>query len=205
MTPSELREILNARLREADEDAVLRRMGYTRVQPGNRERLHAVLGDEWLGLEGGFDFKFDSAGFLAALCEAVEVSADECRAVIASVREHIAAFRAAFQPFVWVDTGFRRADRPGTPIFVLAALESRRNLVLSGEARLADREAVIREARARVRAHYRETGGELKVWGTIRRYVLFLGKGDSLVLDTEGELQGEGPPAPTSRAGVFLR
>ena len=205
MNATNLREQLNARVRDLSRDDVLERMGYSPVCRASRDRLDKVLAENTLGLEGNdYDVKYESRGFLKALCEAVGIDYDEHEAEVEAIQERLKAERDAFQPYLFADTEFTRSDRPGMAVFILAALESKRNLRLSRQSRLAPREKVIEEGAERAQSHYRETGGELPVWGTIHRYLLFLAPGESLVIDTDGTIRGEGPRHAPSRAGMAI-
>lgn len=205
MSNSKLKDLLNAKARERSRDEVLKAMGYSPVRQSNRDRLDKILAEETLGLEGNdYDLKHDSRGFLKALCAALDIDYAEHESEVEAIHDWIVSEREAFQPYLFADTGFKRSDRPGTPIFALACLESRRNLRLSRQSRLAPREEVIAEAVDKVRSHYRETGGELYVWGTINRYLLFLAPKVSLVIDTGGGLQGQGPQHVPSRSAIAV-
>ena len=205
MSTSNLKELLSAKATEFSRDEILKAMGYSPVRQPNRDRLDKVLAEETLGLEGkDYDLKYDSRGFLKALCAALEIDYAEHESEVEAIHDWIVTERDAFQPYLFADTGFKRSDRPGTPIFVLAILESRRNLRLSRKSRLAPREEVIAEAVDKVRSHYRETGGELYVWGTINRYLLFLAPEESLVIDTDGDIEGEGPQHVPSRSAIAV-
>ena len=205
MSTSNLEALLNARARDRSRDDILKAMGYSPVRQANRDRLDKVLAEDTLGLEGNdYDLKYDSRGFLKALCDALDLDYAEHEAEVESIHDGIVAEREAFQPYLFADTGFKRADRPGLAIFILAAMESKRNLRLSRASRLASREEVIAEAVDRVREHVRETEGALPVWGTIKRYLLFLAPGESLVIGTDGVVQGQGPQYVPSRASASL-
>ena len=205
MSTSNLKELLNSKARERSRDDILKAMGYSPVRQSSRDRLDKVLADDTLGLEGkDYDLKYDSRGFLKALCEAVGLDYEKHEAEVDEIQDWIVTEREAFQPYLFADTGFKRADRPDMSVVILAALESKRNLRLSREARLAPRDKVIEEAVEMARSHYRETGGELEVWGTIERYLLFLAPGESVVIGTDGSIQGEGPRHVPSRAGVAV-
>lgn len=201
MSQNTLRELLNAGVAGRSRDEILKAMGYSPVRQANRDRLAKVLAEETLGLEGNdYDLKYDSRGFLQALCRVLDIDHREHEPEIEAIHDRIVAEREAFQPYLFADTGFQRSDRPGLSVVILAALESKRNLRLSRAARLAPREAVIEEAVKKVRSHFRQTEGKLPVWSRIQRYLLFVAPGESLVIDTDGQIQGEGPGYVPSRA-----
>lgn len=113
--------------------------------------------------------------------------------------------RNAYRPWLFVDTDFRRQDRPGLPIFALALLESRRRLALPEDTWALPWGTQLTRAQARVREHMIETDGELPVWGTIRRYLFCHAPHGKLVLDTTSHVIGDVTGMRTDRARVHLK
>lgn len=149
---------------------ILQRMGYKRPSPANLARLESVLKSDACGLDqSGFDFRFSAEAFLGALSHAVGVGDHLARAFIEEYRQAQDAQRAAFKPWVWVDTQFVRTTQP---VFALAACEHQRRLDLPEGAWQLSTRAQIQIATALVRAHYSTLGGHLGIWGEIEQYWL---------------------------------
>ncbi len=178
-------------------DALLRSMGYGRVNAQRRARLARVLNDDLLGLDHGeFDFRFDSLGFARALCEALDLPVDMVEAGLTGLHQLVAR-RRAYAPSMFVDTGFKRKSEP---VFVLAAMEGKR--WISFERTFRDLPAIqqIHTAGEHAREHFEMHGGVLPLWGAIQRYVFFHAPERSLWLAPDGRVIENGPECESSRA-----
>ncbi|WP_417519099.1 hypothetical protein [Marinobacter sp.] len=172
---------------------ILKGMGYPKATSANLERLQNVLDSDEFGLNDvGFDFKYSSEGFLRALCTVtgMEMSLTEQR--ITRVKKRLAEEKSAFQPYLWVDTGFKRKSQP---LFALAVCEHQRYLNFpKGVWRLTLDEQLGR-AQCMVREHVYETGADLGIWGKIEQYWFYYKKDAAYLLARNGEVIGkrEGP------------
>lgn len=107
-------------------EEILKAMGYSNPTSANAERLESVLESPEFGLnDGGFDFKFSSEGFLRALCTVVGMEMSLADQRITRLKKQVEEERAAFKPYLWVDTGFKRKSQP---LFALSACEHQRYL-----------------------------------------------------------------------------
>ena len=86
-------------------------------------------------------------------------------------------------PYLFVETGFRRANQP---VFVLAMLESGRRLSVRPELR--DHLEHIKEM---VVEHYQAHHGELVLWGKIDHYRYHDGRGRVYRISPDGRLLDE--------------
>ncbi len=94
---------------EWSRESILKKMGYHKPSATNLERLQKVLSSPTLGLDvGGYDLRYQSHEFVHELCRALELPLDECDANIARIKRQAEDDRAAFKPYLWVDTDFKR-------------------------------------------------------------------------------------------------
>jgi len=185
--------VLKVNESEWSREAILKKMGYHKPRATNLERLQKVLGSPVLGLDvGGYDLRYQSHEFVHELCRALELPLDECDANIARIKRQAEDDRAAFKPYLWVDTDFKRKDQR---VFVLAFLESRRYLGFPRWILRLTPEQQLVQAQELVQEHMRETEGELLIWGTIKRYWFFYAPNRSYWLAPDGEViaKNEGP------------
>jgi hypothetical protein len=184
---------------EWSREAILKKMGYHKPSATNLERLQKVLNSPTLGLDvGGYDLRYQSHEFVHELCRALELPLDECDANIARIKRQAEDDRAAFKPYLWVDTDFKRKDQR---VFVLAFLESRRYLGLPRWILRLTPEQQLVQAQELVQEHMRETEGELLIWGTIKRYWFFYAPNRSYWLAPDGEIIAKNEGAVSNRAG----
>lgn len=201
-----LPDILRRRAAGHDPDTLLQKMGYAQADQNDRARLARVLADPELGLNSAeYDFVHDSRGFLIALCQALRVDPMYRDAFLEMHDARREAERRAYKPWLFVDTGFKRSDRPGVPLFALAAMESRRRLNLPPETWTLPWSAQLAIAQQRIQAHMVETGGKLELWGTIRRYLFCYDENARLALDLEGNVLGDASQEGLSQASVQLK
>ncbi|MGE4533474.1 hypothetical protein [Halomonas sp.] len=203
---SDLPQQIQQRAQFRAEDDLLRQMGYAKPHRRHRKRLASVLADPVLGLEAPmYDFVHGRRDFLRALCRALRIPEHSCRAFIAERDALEKAECQAYQPWLFVDTGFRRSDRPGMPLFALALLEHRRRLKLPAYTWRLPWEQQLVLAQARVREHMAESGGELKVWGRIQRYLFCYAEDHKLEIAPSGEVLGDASGTGLSRSSVTLK
>ena len=107
-------ERLKKRLLKSDEDAVLKKMGYASPKKA-RHRLESLLESpdikSWLA-SGGYDFRYDGRGFLRKLWEVLELPPDSLEKEISRIDEKAVALAKMRQPYIFIDTHFRRKSEP---------------------------------------------------------------------------------------------
>ena len=185
---------------------LLRRMGYHSVGPKARERLTRVLSDPQLGLDTPeYDFHFASRAFSEALCHVLAMDPSDYLPVLDAIEAHLEEARNAYKPWLFVDTGFKRPDRPGTALFVLAVMESTRRIRLPPETFQLPWEQQLQCAQQAVRQHMAESGGELKLWGRIQRYLFCYAEDQKLELSTSGEVVGDASETGLSKASFNMK
>src|SRR5690606_15560059 len=102
--------------------------------------------------------------------------------------------RTAFKPFLFVDTGFRRA---GQSIAVLALCEGMRRIDFPEQFWRKPLAEQVELAQQRVREHMENCVGELGIWGTIKQYWFYYTPDDCVEISTNGEIVGAAKrPAP---------
>ncbi len=178
-------------VKETDRKELLRSLGYRDLRKGE-ESLSAFLGAgslrNWLA-KGHYDFVHSSESFAKTLASLAGVDPGVIDRIVEAEAERRATLSQLQTPYIFVDTRFRRKNEP---IFALAFMESKRHISLDKET-VYDQglEATLQEVGRIVREHYRDTGGELKVWGKIHEYRYHHLDGRTFRFDTEGRLVEE--------------
>jgi hypothetical protein len=179
---------LELQLRSAgiDQNTLLESMGYHHPSGQARKRLADAIGHPAKFLEGSsFDFKYSSEAFLRRLGTLLGLEADWLEEQLEDLKADNHAEASAFKPYLFVDTGFVRQAQP---IFALALCSHQRYLSFApGFWRLPVHEQVV-QAQERVRGHMAETGGDLRIWGQVLRYVFHYAPDSHIVIDPRGEL-----------------
>nr|WP_299242932.1 hypothetical protein [uncultured Halomonas sp.] len=182
---------------------LLLRMGYPKPGEAAIQRLQEVLADPDLGLtSGGFDFRYGSRAFLCALCEALGLAEANYLPAIDARQQWLREEREAFKPYLFIDTGFRRSDRPGTAIFILALCEPKRRLTFPKGFWRRPWDKQIEVARRRVRQFMAETDGDVKIWGTAQRFLFFYTEDAAIVIDPSGKVLGDWHGRVPNRASM---
>lgn len=197
-----LQDRLQQGLRRQDTNEVLRQLGYTPDNQWALARLMATVEGEFYGLdESRFDFRYSGADFLRALARILEIDPEPVEAEVARVQGFLKDKATAFQPFIWVDTHFRRT---GQPIFALAACEPQRYLRLDWQLPGEPWGRQLDQVRQCMAEHWADTGGTLGIWGTIQEYWYFYEKRRALRLSPAGDILGEWERPVPGRATVTL-
>ncbi|QEA37775.1 hypothetical protein FGL86_00960 [Pistricoccus aurantiacus] len=198
-----LRAELQRRAAPVPESELLLQMGYPKPRETAIHRLQKVLADPDLGLtSGGFDFRFGSRAFLCALCEALGLDEADYLPTIDARQQWLREERNAFKPYIFIDTGFKRSDRPGTAIFALAVCEPMRHLKFPKGFWRRPWHEQIEEARRRVRQFMAETDGDVRIWGTAKRFLFFHARDAAIEIDPFGQVLGGWQGGVPSRASL---
>ncbi|BCD62901.1 hypothetical protein NitYY0826_C1789 [Nitratiruptor sp. YY08-26] len=181
-------DTLKEKLAQNDLDSVLRTMGYRNLEHAQK-RLQSLLEspniESWLK-KSSFDFHYSSKEFLRKLFEVLSLPLQPLEEELARIDEKTVALAKMQQPYIFVDTNFHRANQP---IFALAMLEGRRHIGIDKEMLYKKSlDEVLKIVSAIIQEHYKQTKGELFMWGKIQRYVYHHSDGRVFVFDTKGNL-----------------
>ena len=181
-----LQNTLVTKLKYIEPSEVLRKIGYRNINDKTITRLENVLSDEFLGLDKSyFDFKYSNYEFVKALCKLCDVDLNDYQNELEEKKVRATTLKYAFQPYVFVDTGFRRKSQP---ILALAFMEGHRHLSLPIEYKAASLEEQVKYVKSLISEHYKNTDGHLEMWGKIKRYVFNFSENAHLVFSPDGEL-----------------
>jgi len=198
----ELLEHIKSRLSSVDANQLVKPLGYN--SPGKaHKRLNALISAEnvenWLR-KGGYDFVHSNHSFLIKLCEVLDFDEDLYLPVINKIRKQLRKLSAMPQPYIFVNTNFKRSSEP---IFALAFMEGHRRIYIDKLAVLNSLDEGISIARHLVREHYKKSNGTLKMWGKIDNYVYHVNK-KRYVLNHMGEILHPQPGITESRASLSI-
>jgi len=181
---------IREKMATVSEDDILKEMGYHNLEAGRRT-LHKFLDSETIYLwlkKGNFDMKYSSSeAFLKSMAKALGFSSQEINAEIESSRVHLDKITAMQDPYIYINTHFKRQNEP---IFALAMMEGRRRIRIDKELILdMKREEVLEYVGGVIREHYEASGGDLPLWGKIYTYLYNHTDESRYVFDTEGVLK----------------
>ena len=203
---TDISQDVQQRAAEVTADELLTRMGYRTIGPKARDRLSRVVADPLLGLATPeYDLHLASRAFSEALCRALAMDPGDYLPALDAIEAYLEEERQAYKPWLFVDTGFKRADRPGTALFILAMIESKRRLHLPPDTFRLPWEQQLQRAQQLVRQHMADTGGELKIWGRIQRYLFCYAENQMLELTPSGDVVGDVSGTGISQASVTLK
>jgi hypothetical protein len=152
--------------------------------------------------KGYYDFKYSSKTLLQALCDLSDIPKAVCISAIESYENKKQRLSALKQPYIFVDTNFKRK---GEPILALAALENRRRIILDKELYLSKTQEELSDYISNVvKLHYKWRNGKLPLWGNIRAYLYYDEQGNRTVYNTLGDVINDEDIWET-RASVTLK
>lgn len=113
----------------------------------------------------------------------------------------MAEYKFGFQPFIFVDTNFRRKNEP---VFALAAMESSRRIRIPKEISALSLDQQIPHVTAIIRNHFNDCDGELPLWGAVFCYKYFYDEHSSLIFSTKGAVTAmeDGSDVPCARVTI---
>ena len=186
----DINNLVRKRLEGKDKIEIVKKMGYQSPKRGV-ESLDYFLSKGSLDflMQGMYDFKYTADQFFEKLCEVLEIDKKLTEEARQEIKKIVAEKRAYEYAYIYVNTNFKRTSEP---IFVLAFMESTRRIRLNADDfLLKSDEEVLKEISKIVKNHYKETGGELFIWGKIKNYVYDHKDGKSYIFDTDGNLINE--------------
>ncbi|MCH8536277.1 MAG: hypothetical protein LAT66_00775 [Alkalimonas sp.] len=168
---------------------LLPRMGYAASDDRAWARVHKVLESPCLGLEDShYDFRHNGADFLRVLGQALNFEKWLVDLEINRIQLQLKEERDAFQPYLWLDTGFKRQNQP---IFALAACEQHRHLYFSKQHALLPLATQLSAVKQRIHTHQQKTAGDAGIWGQVQQYLYYHAASSALVFSIHAELIGE--------------
>jgi hypothetical protein len=188
-----LQQELTVRAGQIADTELFEFLGYKKVASGRIAKIRALLSDPQLGMSSsGYDFRYSNRELILTLADALGLDPGWSRAELARIEAEIAAYAAAFKPYIWIDTGFKRSSEA---VWLLALLESRRYLHLERDqltqylsSNFEDRLVLVQDL---VRQHAKDCGGELPVWGVIQHYHFYYAENQAIKLLANGDFAGE--------------
>ncbi len=164
-------------------------MGYKKPYIKAIKRIQDVINDECLGLNfGRYDFKYNDMEFLYALCRTVNIDISNHINEIREIQSELYDRRPQWKPFIFVDTGFIRKSQP---IFILAFLESSRNIYLEFETTKLTLPEQIETVKSIIKEHYTKNNKELYMWGEIQQYRFCYQEGKAIIMSPDGDVLSE--------------
>ncbi|HIQ28243.1 MAG TPA: hypothetical protein EYH42_07055 [Sulfurovum sp.] len=139
--------------------------------------------------------------FLEYLCEVLEISKIDYEVLLDACRDMRRQYDALKEPYIYVDTNFRRKSEL---IIALAMLEPKRRIKIDKLYYLkrSEEENLAYVSNA-VKLHYKWRKGVLALWGQIRNYIYYDGRGNRTVFNCLGDVI-EVDEICESRASVTL-
>lgn len=197
-------EALKKCIAKKEKIVFIRSLGYKKTEKGLRT-LEAFLKAgslyEWIKT-GHFDFRYSAEEFLLAVAKACGFDEGAFAQEIEKAKERQIEISKLQTPYIFVDTNFKRVSQP---IFALAVSEGLRRLILDKE-ELYDlsKEERLSKVSEIVASHYKESGGEIGIWGKIAAYNFHDIDGKAYIFDPDGKLREEDAKVSESVATLSL-
>ena len=185
-----LLEQIQEKIQEVGIDHMIEKLGY---KPSRSDKVNSALQillsateiDTFLD-QGYFDFKYDSRGFLKALCRVLKIPKVDLAVTLEAYDDKRRRLAGMQSPYIFVYTGFKRKSQP---IFALAAMESKRRIPLDKKIYLSKtQEEIDLYIRYMLKLHYKWNKGELPLWGKIKSYVYYDTEGNRTLYSPLGDI-----------------
>jgi len=196
---------IQKRLEIVDQHALAKELGYnsysTYAKTLDKFLLSKTL-SVWLS-NGHYDFVHTTNSFIRKLCEKLEIEPAFYQQEIKLAKEKNEELAKFANCYIFVNTNFRRSTEP---IFVLAFMESRRNIQVDAKDLIfKDISEILEIVSKVVQEHYVYTKGILPVWGKIENYVYHHIDDKSYIFDTNGVIIDKDVEIAESRAILTIK
>ena len=183
-----IHSIAKQKLQTISKESLVKEMGYNSTKKGLQtldKFLESATLSDWL-LSGYYDFKYTAEDFFKKFCDVLKLDEVLVKEQLKNEKKIIDEKKSFSRCYIYINTNFKRTTEP---IFALAMMESARRIKPNAEKFLfkSDKEvfAIVSDI---VKTNYKETGGELKMWGKIVNYVYHHKDGKSYVFNVNGDL-----------------
>jgi hypothetical protein len=159
-------------------------MGYKSKTGKPAQRIRNVLADRYLDLySAGFDFKYRSGGFLSALCSVFGLNISGYKNDLDAIHDEYVDRRDRYKSYVFIDTEFKRKCEQ---VFTLTFCEGTRYVDIDYEVRIKPMHKQVKYVQSLVAQHYKDTEGNISIWGDIKLYVFVYAEGCKLAISLDG-------------------
>jgi hypothetical protein len=196
-----LQVLIHDELSNRDIHRIAQQLGYSSSSKLSK-RIQLIVDSPFLGLDtGGFDFHYGTEEFITRLCAALSIPEILYKKVIAETKVLLEDRKQRFDPYIFIDTAFKRESQP---IHILAALEPTRYINLDEGFLDLSLNDQLEEVQSLIRKHF-SLNPHLLIWGDVKRYVFFYDEQTVLIVSSQGELIGAKKEYQVSRVTLKLK
>jgi len=183
-----IEKIIKSKLTTIPKSEILNKLGYSSSKKA-LEALDKFISSEdlysWLH-SGYFDFKYTALSFFKKLCEIINIDKNIVDNAFLEDKKYHTELEKFKDSYIYVNTNFKRKSEP---IFALALLESKRRIQIKAEKLILKTDEQILEIVAKlIVSHYKETKGNIGIWGNIVNYVYHHYDNKTYTFNTKGKL-----------------
>ncbi len=152
---------------------------------------------------GHYDFKYTAIEFIKKLAIIFDIDQKEILLEIEESKILYNEVNSYCNSYIFVNTDFKRTTQP---IFALCVSEGQRNIRLEKEDLVfKSKKEVLQIISSTVLNHYKESAGEIGIWGKIKRYTYHHKDGQIYVFNCNGELIKDSANIVESRAVITIK
>jgi len=193
------------KLQKVNTTNILISMGYKSTKNGFRTLEKFLTSDDicdWLK-SGHYDFHYNSKEFIENLCALIEFDHSLYKTEINHCTKIKNEYEKIRNCYIFVNTNFHRTTQP---IFSLALMEGHRRLILAKqELMFKTNNQIFNNVSNLIKKHYRETSGEIPMWGKIDNYLYHHFDGKQYAFDSNGRLLDTTTGINESRATLSIK
>lgn len=192
-----LQKLFARKLKGISHKDIARQLGYQNIT-SCETKINKLLSSPYLGLENrDYDLKYSTDEFIVKLAQVLNIPDLLVDTIVEEIQAELLQQTQKFRSYIYVETFFRRQ---GQPIFVLAFMEGKRHIGINKNMRTLGLDQQLPKVQSLIRKHYRNTKGELPVWGTIARYVFYYAEDLAIEFSPTGKIIATPKKYSASRA-----
>lgn len=184
----EIEKLVHSKLEIISKNEIVNKLGYTsRKKASNALDKFLDSQDLYSWLHSGFfDFKYTAPSFFKKLCEILDIDEDIVKQLLLDDKKHHTELEKFKDSYIFINTNFKRKSEP---IFALAFLESKRHIKINQE-KLIFRtdEQILAIVSESIIDNYKETKGNIGIWGDIVNYVYHNYNNETYIFNTNGKM-----------------
>jgi len=179
-----LQNLIQNKLNNIEFSDIAKQLGYS--SPNKiLSRINAIVNSPVLTLDqSGYDFHYSTPELINKLCDILNIPPLLCNRVINDIETALKAKQDKFVSYIFMETNFKRKSQP---IFMLAALQSKRYLPINNTTQALPLNKQLDRITATIKAHHAQRTA-LPMWGNINQYVYFYDEQTIVVFSVSGEV-----------------
>lgn len=196
-----LQLIIAQRLESSSLNSIAMQMGYSHPEQAVT-RLESVISDCYMALDSNlFDLRYSNSEFINKLCEILKIPSLVCEKVISEIEAELLSKKQQFKSYIFIETDFKRENEP---IFLLASLESKRQIFIDEKTRYLSLNEQLSVISDLIKSQHLKQP-VIDLWGEPKKYIYYYNEKTTITFSTSGDVIDASEEYDRSTARMSLK